>query len=134
MLLLVVISDLGKRKRVVVMNGIEREFTCKKCKTNQTHTIGITNIYKINNMDMEFIPIKCKECGEQHFIADSGHIVEEVTEEAKDIAFEEMAQFIGRSAKARERFIVDAKFIAIKDAVFTQDEVTSCIAVGVCCY
>lgn len=116
------------------MVGLNRKFTCKKCKTAQEHNISGTKLYKINNMDTEFIPIRCTNCKEMHYVTNSHHIIDELTDEAKNKAYEQQAPFIGGSERARERFFKEAKFVATKEAVLTQEDIIKCECIGVRCY
>ena len=116
------------------MTGLERQFRCKKCITEQTHNIRIAKLYKINNLEAEFVSIRCKTCGAQHFVDSKAYIVDEVTETIKNKKFEEVAHFMGRSDTSRERFFKYAKFLAVKDAVFAKEEVKQCVPLRVCYY
>lgn len=54
------------------MFGIRRKFTCKKCLKEQTHEIGITPLFKINEEGSKYAPLNCCECNKLHYVSTFG--------------------------------------------------------------
>lgn len=109
--------------------GIEKEFKCKKCGKEQTHSIGGTAIFNINNKDIEYVDLKCVSCGEKHYVAIEGYIILELTEEAKEKKYQEVLQNI--KGFPRNRFFETAKFLLEEERVIHKSEVKDIKNVGV---
>ncbi|QUH21874.1 hypothetical protein [Alkaliphilus sp. B6464] len=110
------------------MFSIERKFRCTKCGEVQIQEVSFTKLYKINNSNIEYVDLNCEQCGELHYVASEGYILDELTAEAKEKKFKELKHYLGSGAK--ERFLKDAKFILIKDAVIPKSDVKCIECVG----
>lgn len=115
------------------MFGIEREFRCKKCRRLQNQQISFTKLYRINNSDIEYVDLNCEECGELHYVASDGIILEEITEEAKEKKAEE-SEYHKLFKGYKERFLKEAKFILIEDAVIHHSDAKSVVDIGMAAF
>ena len=98
------------------MFGLCKTFTCKKCETEQTHHVGITELLKLDDREERYIPLRCFNCNTLHFVVEDGYILNEVTEEEKEKAFEERAGNLERTISAKKWFMESTKFVAAKEA------------------
>lgn len=53
------------------MFGLIKELNCKKCGATTVKIIGVTNIFRVNDSTDDYIPIKCNNCNELHYITEN---------------------------------------------------------------
>lgn len=83
------------------MNGLDMRLKCKACGAEYLYDIGMTEVYDINSLGIEYLPIVCRNCGQLHYLAIHCEIIEEMTENAKEMAFKKA--FIHKKKRIRQK-------------------------------
>lgn len=105
------------------MIGREKKFICKNCEKEQIEIIGTTLMYKINNNKGIYIPIYCCHCETLNYVADEVTVIDEDTDEAKEIAYKKATNIIGNTEYAKDWYYKHTIFITKDKGILLQKDV-----------
>lgn len=119
--------------------GLDLEFKCKNCNKEQVHQVTGTSIYEINEIkNVDYVPLECSNCSKTHFIATDVTVVNSMSEEDIELAYEsKIAELFGKNSDYdKNREYIDGKLniITIDKVVLSVDEVRCKEQVGTAMY